>query len=227
MKERLVIEEILDSLPPDDPRAVQSRRDLRRINVLMGNYRWISDQLRTDPFSTVTKWTEIGAGSGDLAGRIEGQSGGSFEVEGVDFAPRPRGWPERWDWHRGDLFAYLEEEREGATPGGLIANLFLHHFEDKDLRRLGAFVNGRCRSLLVSEPARYGVFRTLAFALFPFVNEVTRHDMQVSIAAGFRPGEVAQALGLSEDWRIRETVTAFGAYRLAAWKDQGTYPSGS
>jgi len=32
-----VIPELLDELPPDDPRAVHSRGDLRRVNKLMGN----------------------------------------------------------------------------------------------------------------------------------------------------------------------------------------------
>jgi hypothetical protein len=34
---RLVQPEILDTLPPDDPRALRSRRDLRRVNAWMGN----------------------------------------------------------------------------------------------------------------------------------------------------------------------------------------------
>jgi hypothetical protein len=34
---RQVLPELLDELPPDDPRAIHSRGDLRRINKLMGN----------------------------------------------------------------------------------------------------------------------------------------------------------------------------------------------
>src|ERR1700748_1602329 len=35
MRERGLTSEILDHLPPDDPRAIHSRRDLRRINAVM------------------------------------------------------------------------------------------------------------------------------------------------------------------------------------------------
>ena len=35
---RLVQPELLDSLPPDDPRARGSRRDLRRVNWWMGHH---------------------------------------------------------------------------------------------------------------------------------------------------------------------------------------------
>src|SRR5690606_611777 len=38
---RVVLPEILDSLPPDDPRAIRSRGDLRRINRLMGSLGWL------------------------------------------------------------------------------------------------------------------------------------------------------------------------------------------
>ena len=46
MKHRLLVPEILDGLPPEDPEARRSRRDLRRINFLMGNERWIARQVR-------------------------------------------------------------------------------------------------------------------------------------------------------------------------------------
>ena len=35
---RIVQPELLDALPPDDPRAVRSRRDLRRVNAWMRNH---------------------------------------------------------------------------------------------------------------------------------------------------------------------------------------------
>ena len=41
MKPRVVIPELLDHLPADEPEALRSRRDLRRVNWLMGNERWL------------------------------------------------------------------------------------------------------------------------------------------------------------------------------------------
>ena len=48
MLKRTVIPELLDHLPADDPHAMRSRRDLRRINFLMGNERWIRRTLTRD-----------------------------------------------------------------------------------------------------------------------------------------------------------------------------------
>jgi hypothetical protein len=46
---RVVIPELLDHLPQDDPAAERSRADLRRINFLMGNGRWVTRTLRRFP----------------------------------------------------------------------------------------------------------------------------------------------------------------------------------
>ena len=106
-----------------------------------------------------------------------------------------------------------------CLPNGLIANLFLHHFEVPALVELGQIIDRRFSRVIVSEPARYSIFRALSYLLFPFINDVTRHDTLVSIGAGFRPGELGVALGLSSSWQCRESVTAFGAYRFEAWKE--------
>ena len=42
MHARVLEPEWLDELPPQDPRAVRSRADLRRVNWLMGNARLIA-----------------------------------------------------------------------------------------------------------------------------------------------------------------------------------------
>ena len=44
--ERSLQAELLDELPANDPRAVGSRHDLRRINALMGNARLMARAVR-------------------------------------------------------------------------------------------------------------------------------------------------------------------------------------
>src|SRR5438874_10669062 len=57
--------ELLDHLPPDNPGAIGSRRDLRRLNAWMGNARFMADALKTFlPNSSQPKILEIGAGDG-------------------------------------------------------------------------------------------------------------------------------------------------------------------
>ncbi len=210
---RTVVPEILDSLPPDHPEAIRSRRDLRLINGLMGNYRWIAGRMaRLQAEAPDLAWTEIGAGDGVLAQVVSRQRRAQLRVTGIDFAPRPDDWPAHWDWLRGNVFDLLES----APPGGLVASLFLHHFEAEELRTLGQNFD-RFSYLLFSEPARYRIHHAqgnLAPALF---SETTRHDLHVSIDAGFRDRELAELLGLDDaKWDLRIHRSALGAHRLEA-----------
>src|SRR4051812_12341092 len=66
--ERIIEPELLDELEPADPRAIHSRRDLRRINYWMGNQGHIHKQLlRIDQPRTIL---EIGAGDGTVMARV-------------------------------------------------------------------------------------------------------------------------------------------------------------
>ncbi|MCU0778111.1 MAG: hypothetical protein MUF86_10660 [Akkermansiaceae bacterium] len=212
MKSRIVEPEILDHLPHDDPAARRSRLDLRRINFLMGNERWILRVLGRLPDSAASVICELGAGDGGLAGKIQRRFPSS-RVTACDLAPRPAGLDEAISWRCGDVF------QQPPPPGGvLVANLFLHHFEGADLRRLGELCEG-FDALVFNEPDRSRIASFLGTMLHPFVNHVTRHDMQASIRAGFHKGEMAGLMGLDGPlWKIRETSTWRGARRMVAWR---------
>jgi len=212
MKTRIVEPELLDHLPHDDPAARRSRKDLRRINFLMGNERWLLRALRRIPPAAARGICELGAGEGALVAEIARRFPDS-RVAACDLAPRPDGLDVRIDWRSGDVFQHPPE------PGGvLVVNLFLHHFETEALRRLGQLCDG-FDVLVFNEPDRTPIAAFLGSLLHPFVNHVTRHDMQTSIRAGFRKGEIAALMGLDPArWRIEETSTWRGARRVIAWR---------
>src|ERR1700678_3891812 len=63
---RLVQPEFLDTLSPEDPRALASRHDLCRVNWWMGNHRILRRALRAHlPGQTPGAIMEIGAGDGN------------------------------------------------------------------------------------------------------------------------------------------------------------------
>ncbi|MGB0144336.1 MAG: hypothetical protein ACPGAP_06145, partial [Akkermansiaceae bacterium] len=107
--ERVVCPEILDSLAGDDPRAVRSRRDLRLINVLMGNERWILKQEMKGAL------IELGAGEGQLTRKLSM----NHKVTGLDFQERPEELEVAW--LSGNLFETLPRV-DGDT---VVANLIL------------------------------------------------------------------------------------------------------
>lgn len=204
--ERTVIPEILDHLAVDDPRAVRSRRDLRMINFLMGNERWLVSRIRGRAESESV--SELGSGRGELLSLL-GEQG--RRCRGYDLQPRPEGLSALIGWEEGDFFQTLREDSSEIVVGSLI----LHHFEEEQLLELGRILSSK-RALFFAEPLRSRFAIGLGRTLFPFCNEVTKHDMIVSIRAGFARGELAQKLGLTEGWEWREQVTWRGGLRSVA-----------
>lgn len=201
---RLVLPEILDELDASDQRAMRSRRDLRLVNWFMRGEKWILREL--DKMSGVERVVELGAGSGSLASSIIGQWP-NMEMIGVDLMPRPEHLDDRVLWWQGDVFDYDAYDESTVV----VTNLFLHHFEVPELSQLGRKMGG-IRALLAAEPYRGAMSLLMGRCLFPFVNDVTRHDMAVSIRAGFRPGELAKMLGINLGWS--ECRGVFGGIRL-------------
>lgn len=212
---RILVPELLDSLPADDPGAIKSRRDLRRINALMGNFRWLRRRIQESagPEDTIV---EIGAGDGGLARNLcAGRPELARSWQALDLAPQPSGWPTAAIWHQANLWS---PEGESCLAGAtvVVANLVLHHFDDAELQRLGRMLP-RCRLLLVCEPCRRESYVRQSRLLFPFIHRITRHDMVVSIRAGFRGRELADTLGLPpENWTCAASESWPGAYRLTA-----------
>ena len=201
---RKLTPELLDHLPHDDPGALRSRADLRRINFFMGNERWIASMI---PAGT-RHITEIGAGDGHLLSHLACEFP-QAEITAYDLAPRPTHLPLSVKWMQGDLFT----QAPPAHGGTLIANLFLHHFSDKQLRDLGEWMRG-FDTLVINEPLRARLPVMLGKLATPFIHPITRHDMRVSIEAGFRRGELPAALGL--DHLVQECLSWRGSLRIFA-----------
>lgn len=101
----------------------------------------------------------------------------------------------------------------------ILANLFLHHFQDDQLAALGRRVPGDCRLFLACEPVRHWrhLLQGRALSAIAELSAVTHHDMLASIRAGFLKDELSHALGF-KDWHTTVSLTTLGAYRFTAWR---------
>jgi hypothetical protein len=208
--DRVIIPEILDSLNPADPRAVRSRRDLRFIDLFLGNSQWLVRQLR-EQTPAPARIFELGAGEGRLCRQIKAALSSST-VTGLDLIGRPANLPGDIQWTTGDFFLTLPETGGEACVGSLI----LHHFSDRALGNLGARLRS-FRFIAFCEPLRSRLPLVFSSLSSPFVGEVTRHDMPASIRAGFRLGELPALLALdSKSWKISESSDWRGSLRLIA-----------
>jgi hypothetical protein len=211
MTTRTLTPELLDSLPPEHPDARHSRRDLRIINRVMGNHRWFARVL--PPLLRAGETAlELGAGAGELASRLAARGAA---VDGLDFCPRPPGWPPTRAWHTGDLREFAGYPSYAAVYG----NLIFHHLSDAELAALGATLRRTARLILASEPRRSLRSQRLIamFGRALGANRVTLHDAHVSIAAGFVGDELPRLLGLAApDWEISCSTNFLGACRMIA-----------
>jgi hypothetical protein len=213
---RVIRPELLDQLAADDPAALRARRDLRWLNALMGNRRWVKRALRraltNQPTADKTRFIEIGAGDGVLCRRIL-RWFPEASITGLDLAPRPRDLPEAISWRQGDLF----EQLPNCVGEALIAVMVLHHFPNERLMQLGRMLND-FQIVCLCETWRIRYPHFLGALLRPCYGTVAQHDLHISIDAGFVSGELPRLLGLL-NWHVYESVDWRGSLRLLAWKE--------
>jgi 2-polyprenyl-3-methyl-5-hydroxy-6-metoxy-1,4-benzoquinol methylase len=221
---RTVRPEILDALEPGDPRAIRSRRDLRRVNAAIGSSRVLTRTLRavlaSRPPREPLRLLELGAGDGTLALKLARRLAASSPAAqltlldrqpllapatGIAFADL--GWALRplivdaLEWARAPT-----QQLSPARWDVMLANLFLHHFEEPELRELLSAAAARCDIFIACEPRRSLPAR-LGARLLPAlgVSRETRHDAIVSVHAGFRGGELSAMWPAPRgDWRLSE-----------------------
>jgi len=226
--QRCVEPELLDQLPAQDPGAVHSRRDLARVNALMGHApimaRGLMRHTMNEPPRIVL---DIGSGDGTFMLRVARR-----------LAPR---WPDcrlilldrqkivsdetraafaslRWTVEAvaADVFEFLGSS---ACPKAdvTVANLFLHHFRDEPLSRLLSLIAQRAPLFLACEPRRGTVASVGSRLLWAIgCNRVTLHDAAASVRAGFRGGEVAALWPRSQSWDVEERAAGLFSHSFVA-----------
>lgn len=199
---RRVEPEILDGLAADDPQAVHSRRDLAHINALMFQVPIMAGLLRKHMKTAPMRILEIGAGDGAFMLAVARRLAKRWpEVEltlldRIDLVPSARrddfaklGW--RVETVTAEIFEWLDRAGDQRFDA-VVANLFLHHFDDADLSHLFLRLQRLAPALLATEPRR-GSFPLAAARLLWAIgaNGVTRHDAAASVRAGFAGKELS------------------------------------
>ena len=105
------------------------------------------------------------------------------------------------------LAGLTEEEKRALVKGlnAIIANLFLHHFEDDTLARLFALAASRTTLLVACEPRRARLPLAGSHLLGVIgCNDVTRHDAVLSVRSGFIARELSALWPLDRGWSLEE-----------------------
>lgn len=209
---RIIQPEWLDTLPVTDPRAIRSRRDLRRVNTWMRNHVIMAKQLRKNLNGYPPRhFTEIGAGDGNFLYRVSRLIPSHWtnaKITLLDLQPNVMqetlasfaegGW--RVETVVGDVFIRLPDDSDVV-----IANLFLHHFEETRLRELLCLITQHARLFIALEPRRAAWSLFCSRLLWAIgCNDVTRHDAVVSVRAGFNGQELTALWPERNGWQLTD-----------------------
>jgi hypothetical protein len=215
IRERQVNPELLDRLPVDDPRAIHSRHDLRRINTVMMHARIISRALVRYCKASPRNIIDLGSGDGTLMLKIARRFSPGWRnvcVVLLDHqnivSTETRDRFSHLQWHveplGADVFDFLRLS-PAMSSDAIIANLFLHHFDDRHLKCLLEHAAKRTSLFFACEPRRGNAALLLSAMTWAIgANGVTRHDAVASVCAGFRGRELSSLWPKSDRWWLRE-----------------------
>jgi len=224
---RIVAEEALDHLAPDDPAARRSRRDLVRVHRAMGTRSIVSRGWRRLLAPATARIPlrilELGAGDGSLllgvarslAPRLAQVQLTLLDRQDIVSAATLAGYADL-GWTAqvqvADVLAWAARA-DGEGPGTGMARwdlisttLFLHHFEDHELGLLLAAVAARTDRFFACEPKRSWLPLAGSHLVGAIgANAVTRADAVLSVRAGFRGDEITAAWPRAGGaWQMRE-----------------------
>lgn len=231
---RIVQTELLDRLLPADPRAIRSRRDLRRLNWWMRHHAIMAGVLRNHLPQSPKQITELGAGDGSFLLHVV------RKFKNVSARNRHRALPatatllDLQDSVSPETFAAFAKsgwsaksivtdvfdwEAAGDARQVIIANLFLHHFEDARLAELLQLISARTKLFIALEPRRAAWPLWCSRLLWAIgCNDVTRHDAPVSVRAGFSGNEISSLWPDKNKWRLTERPVGVFSHLFIAQK---------
>jgi SAM-dependent methyltransferase len=229
---RVLEPETLDHLAPDDPVAMRSRRDLRRVNAFMGARGILERALMRalgDTGARPLRMLELGCGDGRLMLGVAQHRGARWPAVQLDLLDRQpivdaatiaayaaAGWQARPVV--ADVMDWAAASDDGEHWDVVVANLFLHHFEGEALRQVLGGCVSRADALVACEPRR-SRFALAASHLIFFLgaNAVTRRDGVLSVRAGFVGSELSDAWpGGPGAWRADEYDDGLFTHCLSA-----------
>lgn len=231
---RVVVAEALDHLPPDDPAAVRSRRDLVRVHAAMGTraiVRGAWQGLVPPPEARgPLRILELGAGDGTLllgVARTLAPRWPQVRLTLLDRQPvvaratldayAALGWAAQSNVT--DVADWIDDPAAHTERWDLVGTaLFLHHFEPDALTRLLAAVAARCDRFVAVEPSR-GWTSRIASHLVGLLgaNAVTREDAVLSVRAGFRRHELSAHWPRDAGrWQLREAPAGLFSHVFTA-----------
>lgn len=224
---RTIQAETLDYLDEEDPQAIRSRADLRRIHFIMGTRGILLNALLRMKLRP-RRIVELGAGDASLTLRMAQVLAPEWGPVHLTLLDRRNvvsaatvqafgrlGW--QVEVLNADILDWIS--RPPAQPYDLaLATLFLHHFKEAELSAILAALARHAHALCACEPrrARLALCGSHLVGLLG-ANAVTRDDAVLSVKAGFADQELSQLMEPAfHGWQIEEYGAGLFSHCLLA-----------
>lgn len=230
---RRVRPETLDNLAADDPRMPRARRDLQLVNRIIGTRATMLELLQRNARVIPRRILELGAGDGtqmlNFAGRLA-RRWPAVRLTLLDrhhcvsaetiAAYRNLGWTV--DTLAADVTDWIAQPAD-ARWDLTLANLFLHHFDDRQVSSLLHAIARRSDAFFACEPRRaQGPLVGSRMLALIGCDAITREDAVASVRAGFRAWELSSMWPADErGWRLTEYSSRFFCHCFCATREFG------
>jgi methyltransferase family protein len=235
---RTVAPETLDGLAASDVRALRARRDLQRLNRVIGTRGIIIKAMQPviggNSRDLALRVLELGAGDGTLMLSIAKKVSASWPavhltlldrlaiVESTTSANFARlGWSVQT--MSMDVFEWAAAPQPRHVPprwDAIVTNHFLHHFDEPLLPMLLSAIADRCNLFAACEPRRAPLALVGSHLIGALgANRVTREDAVLSVHAGFRGAELSAAWPHDPHvWQLQEHAVGLFSHVFRAAK---------
>jgi len=207
--------DLLDRMSAEDPRAIASRRDIKRINAVMLQYSVMRDAIRRCGLSAPKRVLDLGGGDAtftlkvikwmrpqwrgvefiilDRMNVVEPETIREYEMMGCTLKVVNE-----------DVFSFFENA--GKERFDLVlSNLFIHHFPAPELTRMLSLIAGVTKAFAACEPKR-SVLSVAGSAMLWAIgcSSVTVHDSITGSRAGFAADDVTGLWPNASTWQVDE-----------------------
>jgi Methyltransferase domain len=221
---RCVEPEWLDELPADAPRAMRSRRDLRWINACMLQPGIMARHLVKHYAQPAPRTIlDLGAGDGTFMRNVARRLASRWRNVTVILLDRQdivsaetRNEFDALQWKVETITAHVQST-ELPRVDIITANLFLHQFRADPLAALLARAARATRLFVACEPRRAAlglIGSRLCWVIG--ANDVSRHDSEVSVRAGFRNNELSALWPEHTRWDLHEHAAGLFSHCFVA-----------
>jgi len=207
--------DLLDQMSPTDPKAIASRRDIKRINFVMFQDAIMRSVISRSGVVSPKRVLDLGGGDAtftlNVVRRMNPQWRGVelVVVDRVDVVePQTRIEFKKLGWDlkvvTSDVFAFLEHA-EPRSFDLVLSNLFIHHFPADSLAKLLAMIASLTTSFVACEPRRSSLTVAGSAMLWAIgCTPVSVRDSVTGARAGFTAGEISELWPDHNSWDLFE-----------------------